>query len=159
MKYAIDTEFIDTPTCSALISLAIVAEDGGELYFEFDYPKEELTPWLRENVVPHLRNSNERWKIWDTKENAVQRILEFVSNYPEWWCYYGAYDWYFFCRLFGGFMSMPSDRHWPILYNDLAHFQGEVPNVAGAEHNALNDARSLMAALKAIKDIEIKISR
>lgn len=28
MKYSLDTEFIDTSNCSALISLALVSEDG-----------------------------------------------------------------------------------------------------------------------------------
>lgn len=55
MRYAIDTEFIDTPSCSALISLAIVREDMVASYFEFSCPSEELTPWLKENVVIHLR--------------------------------------------------------------------------------------------------------
>lgn len=54
MKYAIDTEFIDTPECSALISLAVVAEDGRSHYFEFHFPQDYVTPWLEEHVIPHL---------------------------------------------------------------------------------------------------------
>lgn len=140
MRFAIDTEFIDTPTCSALISLAIVAEDDRELYFEFEYPQGEITPWLRQHVVPHLGQPHV------TFPTAAKQIEPFIGHQkPEFWCYYGAYDWYWFCRLWGGFMLMPPT--WPHLFNDLAHLQQGVPPMAGAEHNALNDAKSVMAAL------------
>lgn len=143
MKYAIDCEFIDTPTCSELISLAIVAEDGGHRYFEFVYPEHELTPWLREHVIPHLDGRR------ITKPAAAAEILRFIGNdRPEFWCYYGSYDWYWFCRLFGGFMNIP--QRWPQFFNELLHLSQNIPNVAGAEHNALNDARSILSALSIV---------
>lgn len=145
MKYVIDTEFIDTPTCSALISLAIVREDNVHRYFEFDYPKNELTPWLRENVVPHLT-----MPYMDPPtffREAAAKIQEFVGDdNPEFWCYYGAYDWYWFCRLWGGFMAMP--KAWPMRFKEFADILDGVPNVAGAEHNALNDCRSVLQAMR-----------
>lgn len=51
MKYALDTEFIDTPTCSALISLGIVDESCHGLYFEFVYPVHEISPWLAQRAL------------------------------------------------------------------------------------------------------------
>jgi hypothetical protein len=142
VKYIIDTEFIDTPDASELISVAIVREDGAHLYFEFDYPDNELTPWLRENVVPHLTGKRTSFQL------AARRIEDFISDdIPEFWAYYGAYDWYWFCRLWGGFMSMPQP-HWPMLYREFAYHQQGVPDVAGAEHNALNDCRSILHAMK-----------
>lgn|SRR5690606_34343022 len=142
MKYVLDTEFIDTPTCSALISLAVLREDGEWRYFEFDYPKEELTPWLLENVVPHLTMEPPT-----TFAEAASDIAAFVGrDVPEFWCYYGAYDWYWFCRLWGGFLQMP--KHWPHLFREFAYVQQGVPNIAGAEHNALNDCRSILAAMR-----------
>lgn len=144
MNYAIDCEFIDTPTCSHLISLAIVAEHGGSLYFEFEYPEREVTPWLRENVLPYLTGQK------NTHQRAADEIKRFISSdKPDFWCYFGAYDWYWFCRLFGGFMEMP--QHWPQRFNELAMFVSNVPNIAGAEHNALNDAKSIMAALTQVR--------
>lgn len=140
MKYIIDTEFIDTPTCSDLISLAVLCEDGRSLYFEFDYDADEITPWLRENVCPHL--TAERV----TFEHAARSILGFVEGTPEFWCYYGAYDWYWFCRVFGGFMEMP--KHWPMRYLEFLDIQNGVPDVAGAAHNALNDCRSILEAMR-----------
>lgn len=142
MKYIIDSEFIDTPTCSALISLAIVREDGKHRYFEFPYPEDEITPWLRDNVVAHLGETRTTFML------ASRAIEDFIGHdLPEFWCYYGAYDWYWFCRLWGGFMSMPQGR-WPMLFKEFAEIQQGVPDVAGAEHNALNDCRSILHAMK-----------
>ncbi len=142
MKYIIDSEFIDTPTCSALISLAIVREDGAHRYFEFDYPEDEITPWLRDNVVAHLGKTRSTFAV------AAMEIERFIgADKPEFWCYYGAYDWYWFCRLWGGFMSMPQGT-WPMLFREFAMIQQGVPDVAGAEHNALNDCRSILHAMK-----------
>ena len=140
MKYAIDCEFIDTPSCSALISLAVVREDLASCYFEFEYPIERLTPWLKENVVPHLQGG----QCVETFSGASRVILQLMGDdKPEFWAYYGAYDWYWFARLFGGFMRLPNN--WPRLYNELAATGNYVPVRPGAPaHNALNDAKSLM---------------
>lgn len=144
MKYALDTEFIDTPTCSALISLALVAEDERSLYLEFDYPEAEISVWLRRHVVPLLIGEHV------TFHQAAQKIREFVGggkfDRPEFWAYYAAHDWYWFCRVFGGIMELP--EHYPHLCKDFAYLQQGVPNLYGPAHNALNDARSLMAAMK-----------
>lgn len=147
MKYALDTEFIDTPQTSECISLALVAEDGRELYVEFPYTEAAITPWLAKNVVPLLNPD------WDTKVSfaqAAQLIREFVGGSkfdpPEFWAYCAAYDWYWFSRVFGGFMELPD--FYPMLCRDLAYFQQGLPNVSGPEHFALNDARSLMHAMK-----------
>lgn len=142
MKYVIDTEFIDTPTCSALISLAVLREDGAGCYFEFNYPESELTPWLKQNVVPHLLVS-----ATCTFKRAAEDILALIGDdEPEFWCYYGAYDWYWFCRVFGGFMQMPNG--WPMRFREFADVQVGVPDVAGAAHNALNDCRSVLEAMR-----------
>lgn len=56
-RYAIDTddtEFIDTPTCSALISLAIADEIGESLYFEFDYPQHECLASAQQRRDSHV---------------------------------------------------------------------------------------------------------
>lgn len=141
MRYAIDCEFIDTPKYSDLISLAIVREDMESRYFEFCFDEGHLTTWLKENVMPHLRGA----KV--TRLAAAEEVRSFIGgDQPEFWCYYGAYDWYWFCRLFGGFMEMP--LLWPQRFKELAELQQGVPNVAGAEHDALADAKSIMAALK-----------
>lgn len=146
MRYALDTEFIDTPEGSALISLAIVREDGASRYFEFTYPEEWLTPWLRENVLPHLAGNH-----FHSPARAAVEIRDFVgTGRPEFWCYFGAYDWYWFCRLFGGMMNLPPK--WPQRYRELADFGTGKPVADGAQHNALADAHGIMAAVRSIND-------
>jgi hypothetical protein len=111
------------------------------LQFPADTANEhEITPWLRKNVLPHLAKTAVDFAT------AAKGIRAFVRRKPEFCCYYGAYDWYWFCRLFGGFMAMPPD--WPHLFRELAEFQDNLPAVTGPEHNALNDARSVMAAVQ-----------
>ena len=63
MRYFFDTEFLETSGSGQsriqLISIGMVAEDGRELYLEnsqFDW-EQEMDPWLRENVKPHLLGS------------------------------------------------------------------------------------------------------
>lgn len=141
MKYIIDTEFIDTPTCSCLISLAIVRQDGQHRYFEFKYPVDQLTPWLRQNVVLKLGEKR------STLPQACRSIRDFVGSdqHPEFWAYFGAYDWYWFCRVFGGMMSLPP--HWPQRFREFAELRASVEPV-GREHHALDDSRSVLQAMK-----------
>lgn len=144
MHYAFDTEFIDTPSCSALISLGIAAEDSRNLYMEFDFDRSELTPWLKDHVVPHLTNEVVNLPY------AVKAITEFCNpklyGAPQFWAYYGAYDWYHLARVFGGLRNLP--RGFPYRYREAAELIQGIPAVAGAEHNAINDAVSLLHTLK-----------
>jgi len=144
MKFALDTEFIDTPAYSELISLALVGGDGRALYVEFKYPTEAITPWLEKHVVSQLSGESVSFPT------AAAMIREFVggSAYepPEFWAYYGTYDWYWFRRVFGGMMELPD--YYPRLSQEFALIQEGIPNLYGAEHHALNDARSLMHAMR-----------
>ena len=103
------------------------------------HPRRELTPWLKKNVVPYLTGKTVAFKT------AAAEIESFVGPRPQFWCYFGSYDWYWFCRLWGGLFHLP--RRFPQLYVELAYFTRDVPDVFGPKHNALNDARSVMAVL------------
>lgn len=149
MKFALDTEFIDTPEASELISLALVAEDGREYYTEFPYTKAHITPWLAKHVVPSLGKSP-----LTTFAFARSEIIDFVGGSrfdpPEFWAYYATYDWYWLSRVMGGFMEFPS--FWPMRPKEFADIQQGVPTLCRVpgerEHNALTDAYSLMYAMK-----------
>lgn len=57
MKYFLDTEFIEDGKTIDLISIALVAEDGRELYLcnqECDFSK--ACVWVRNNVLTKLPN-------------------------------------------------------------------------------------------------------
>lgn len=148
MRYAIDAEFIGTPTCSALISFAIVREDSQGRYFEFDYPEAEITPWLTANVVPKLLGGTKT-----TFAEAAASIRDFLVEGrardfqpPVIWGYYVSYDWYWFCRLFGGFMEMPQWIPYPRELCVAVHGLNVPSELA---HNCLHDAQYTLAhALK-----------
>lgn len=74
MRYFIDTEFSDTSTSVELISLAIVAEDGRELYVQsVEFTPQLASDWVEEHVFPHLdlcphdenEDEHEHDLIWD----------------------------------------------------------------------------------------------
>lgn len=142
MKYIIDTEYIDTLTCSSLISLAIVRQDGQYRYFEFHYPVDQLTPWHKQHVVPHLGEVPR--SIFPQAANSIRQFIA-SDQRPEFWCYFGAYDWYWHCRLFGGLINLPP--HWPQRFREFAELQVGLEPV-GKQHYALDDCRAVLQAMK-----------
>lgn len=147
MIFTLDTEFIDTPTCSELISLGMVSQDKRELYLEFKYTESEITPWLQNNVVSQLSGvEHHQWRF----EQAAIHIMDFIggskADPPKIWAYYSSYDWYWFCRIFGGMMGLP--EFYPHRALDFANYQQGVPDLCGPPHHALNDAKSLMIMVR-----------
>ena len=56
MRLFFDTEFTGLHMDTTLISIGIVSEDGRRFYAEFvDYDHSQVTPWIKENVIKHLR--------------------------------------------------------------------------------------------------------
>lgn len=87
---------------------------------------------LAQHVVPMLSGETV------TMAMAANMIREFVGGSkfdpPEFWAYFASYDWYWFCRVFGGMMNLPD--FYPHLARDFAYFQHGIPNVSGPEHFA-----------------------
>ena len=146
MKYFLDTEFIENGRNNAIIllSLAIVREDGREMYVESPYARDHeymANEWVRENVLPHMTGP-----VLGYAE-IKHLILEFVKGdpAPEFWGYYCDYDWVVFCQLFGAMIDLPKD--WPMFCMDLKQWavhlgvDQELPVQETTEHHALNDAR------------------
>lgn len=128
MRYFLDTEFDGLK----LISIGLVCEDGREYYAEL--PTEVITPWLLENVCPHLTGETK------PAEQVAEELRQFVIGEPEFWAWYGAYDWVLLCELFGGLMDLP--QGWPKTYRELLHLgRRSLPENSGVLHNALDDAR------------------
>lgn len=150
MRYYLDTEFDETEAGVFLISLGLVAENGRELYLESsDFKDSDCNSWIRDNVLPGLvRDSvNPPVPIAEMR----MHVEAFLSEDPgpwKFWGYYCAYDWFLFCRLWGGMLRMPARM--PKLCLDLkqvgeAVFPGislkSVVAPEAPEHNALADAR------------------
>lgn len=143
MRVYLDTEF----TCLnrytyALISLALVAADGRELYIELTegWTVEDCSPFTREVVLPQLNLKDLGLNL----EQARAQLLEFLSGLGE-------------CEVVSDSMSWD----WPLLIELAGRtglpdgvVSGEVPsdlelgNMTDAPHHALQDARMLCRAME-----------
>jgi len=180
MKYFIDCEFIENGKTIDLISIAITADDGRELYLQNTECKfNRASIWVKKHVFPSLRSfDTKRLKpclgphdapsghtIWASRRQIAADIFRFVGeNMPEWWGYYSAYDHVVLCQLFGPMIELPDG--WPMWTNDLQQWASQLgisslesripPN---NEHDALSDARwnqkawHYLQARAALKDI------
>lgn len=143
MRIFIDTEFIEDGRTIDLLSIGIVRDDGEEYYAEpAEADRDRASEWVRQNVLPHLTGP--------VKPRAViaQEVREFVGDSPEFWAWYGDYDWVALCQLYGTMMDLPSG--WPMFCMDLKQtvtLSGEpLQQDETANHHALSDAQWLARA-------------
>jgi hypothetical protein len=142
MRIFFDTEFYEDGERIKLISIGMVREDGATYYAETTHGAQiaSITPWLKENVLPHLTHGDA------VKDRATMQkeIVAFAGGSPQFWAYYADYDWVVLCQLFGTMMDLP--QGWPMYCCDLKQRVDEqgggvrLPKQEGAEHNALADA-------------------
>jgi hypothetical protein len=140
----LDTEFVEDGKTIMPISLALVCEDGRELYIEFKHDEEKARAhdFVRENVLPHLRGQEQY-----TRKQAAERITQFlgVGHEPEIWAYFADYDWVLFCQVFGTMMDLPEGcphfcmdlMQW---WAQLGYPRGVKPPKSIKVHDALVDA-------------------
>lgn len=164
-RYFLDTEFNEEVDPVELISIGMVTENGREFYAvnETYLPRAKgpktCNTWVQQNVLPNLfaqfLTNPEPFKPgYPAPAMPLTQIrdglIEFVGNdpFPEFWAYYGDYDWYLVCRLFGRFDQQP--KTWKKAGNicfDVRQFAKHVgvektlPKKFEPEHNALIDAR------------------
>jgi hypothetical protein len=142
MKYYFDTEFYEHDDRVEPISIGIVSQDGREFYAEvasvFDVT--HMTPWLAKNVAPNMSGDVQ------TIAQVRQGIINFVDSDsdPEFWAFWGAYDWVVLCQLFGGMLKLP--KRWVYKLKEFADLKIRIPEFAG-QHNALADARAMYQAV------------
>lgn len=91
-----DSEFSSlNPEKGNLLSIGMVKMNGDELYFELEYDG-EVDPWVKENVVPHLKGE----KI--SKEEALKRMKKFAgSKTPFLLSYVDNYDAVYLKKIIG----------------------------------------------------------
>jgi len=145
VKYFYDTEFHEDGRTIDLISIGIVAEDGREYYAvnqDAGWGRIAFNDWLCENVIPHLPEYSE----WKPKRQIRDEVAAFLTHTDktELWAWYSAYDHVVLAQLFGTMMDLPEGI--PMYTNDvrsLVDWTGvdRLPKQAGAEHDALADAR------------------
>lgn len=145
MKYYLDAEFIENGFTIDLLSIALVCEDGKELYRQNSDAKfQAASDWVWRNVFPHLqhfnmkgeRSCNKRSSTlethytsachshecpWRSKAEIRDEIKAFIdiekNGKPEIWGYYSAYDWVVFCQLFGAMIDLP--KGYPMFCRDI----------------------------------------
>jgi hypothetical protein len=139
MRIWFDTEFIEDGRTIDLISIGMVREDGQTYYAESkEADLSKASPWVAENVIPRLSgNAIPRWQI-------ASNLVEFAGLKPEFWAYFGAYDWVALCQLFGTMMQLPKLQDWPMMCLDIKQLcvsvgDPQLPKQVN-EHNALSDA-------------------
>ncbi|PBC38569.1 hypothetical protein CJ179_38915 [Rhodococcus sp. ACS1] len=162
MRYYYDTEFDEDGTSIELISIAIVAEDGRELYRvveDADWERINKNQWVMEHVIPLLPTLGE--PEWQLKDTIRKEVYDFLYPYqpvpgevqsigyvgdPELWAWFGAYDHVVLAQMFGKMAQFPAFI--PQWTNDLRQEVHRLKNPAlpkqrKGEHDALEDARQV----------------
>ena len=150
-----------------LISLALVCEDGRELYLvNSDADLTECNDWVKKNVIPQLPPKDARrevtWNgemrgqqhttgcaVWVPHSSIETAVRMFVGGdpAPEIWAYYADYDWVLFCQLFGAMVNLP--QNFPMMCLDLQQYAihleirkplKQIVPMPKGEHDALCDA-------------------
>lgn len=157
MRSWFDTEFIEDGRTIDLISIGMVREDGEQLYAEVaDCDLSRASDWVVANVLPSLRGGGDR----RGRDQIKNEIRAFSGENPEFWAYYGAYDWVALCQLYGTMMDLP--KGWPMYVHDVKQLcdsvgNPDLPKQGKGEHNALSDARWTRAAWHFLTDDEASI--
>lgn len=171
MKYFFDTEFIENGQTIDLVSIGIAADDGRSYYTQNkECNFKGASDWVWRNVFPSLAHFDMRggrsckesskmphesltgachkdcpWRYhWEIR-NEVREFCDPIKyGKPEFWSYYGDYDWVAVCQLFGTMMELP--KGWPMIALDVKQLcvslgDPELPKLAGSTpHHALHDA-------------------
>lgn len=127
----LDTEF--NGHGGELLSLALVSPCGKEFYKVFPAPR-KIDPWVRENVMPKLRQFSESPREIQQELFAFLRQFDGVMVIADW-----SADFCHFFKLFEGpeFQSSLDMSVVAVLKSGPSDIRPEVP------HNALSDARAL----------------
>ena len=182
MNLYYDSEFTGLHQNTTFISLALVAEDGHAFYAEFtDYDAGQCDDWIRDNVLAHTRWLNRpgaETGLWreppltlchGNKAAVRDALAQWLAQYDSIriWADCPAWDWVLFCELFGGALHIPDNIHYlPLDLATLFKARGYDPDIdregfagqsfageaRGKKHNALYDARLLMACHKKLED-------
>lgn len=177
MIYAYDLEFLEDGKTIDLISIGIVAEDGREFYAvnsDMDQDRIRRSEWLMTNVVPHLplsRPIDTKRAFGDNTPPHFTLSARDVRIRPRWvianevreffasddfvrlWADCGAYDHVTLMQLWGPMIRKPAAL--PYFTHDLQQAREQQPDVElppdpENAHDALADARHLMACLRTL---------
>lgn len=145
MRYFLDCEF--NAYRGELISLAMVAEDGRELYLVTHRLPDNINPWVQENVIPILFAPGTSPRSWRPDLFGVQ-IADFmhgdmtptiIADWPDDIRYLCE------CLITGPGEMVQSAPSLAFIVERVDAYPTELPGAV--QHNALWDARALRAKL------------
>ena len=166
MELFLDTEFTGLQQGAQLISLALVSADEQWFYAEFtDYELAQLSDWHQQHILPFLFlekqqkpdfASGQGTTLRGTKTEVKNALNQWLNQFEqiEIWADALAYDWVFFCELFGGARWLPENIFYlPFDLVTLLKLKNIDPDIdreslvpewvgthTGQKHNALYDA-------------------
>lgn len=180
-----DTEFTELSKKGELISLALVSENNEIFYAEFDdYPIKTCNEWVIQNVIPNLlfkeketffKSSNDACYMKDASDRIADALCNWFSELGNVEIYADclAFDWVFFCNLFGTAFDIPKEIFYmPFDLTGFLKYRGIDPDInregfvkkhkgdafikkirlqASGLHNALYDALLVKAAFEIIE--------
>lgn len=157
MRIWLDTEFQEDGRTIELISIGLVSADDRKLHLvNSEYDSSRASDWLRDNVLCHLAQVPRLPPV-----GIRQSVLDFVGGQrPEFWAYFGAYDWVVLQQLFGGMLTWPAG--WPLICMDVEQWRvqcgiekSDMPQQQSALHDALNDALWAREAWQFLQRVEV----
>jgi hypothetical protein len=161
MKYFLDTEFDETSERLFLISLALRAEDGRELYLiSSEFSRADCNEWVQTHVLPKLITETTQHGKPCMLSEFPTLIESFIGNdySPEFWGWISAYDWVLFCRLWGTLLNIPPTFPYNCFdCKQLVKMQGMdgIPAKEPEAHNALVDARWIEKVYRAARNYSV----
>lgn len=81
MRYFLDTEF--NGFGGALISLALVPEDGDQEFYATLPLPDDIHPWVQQHVIPYLRFVPPGLDNQLSREHAAQHIEAYLAHDPD----------------------------------------------------------------------------
>ena len=154
MRLWFDTEFHEDGRTIDLISIGIVCEDGRTYHgVSAAYDWRRATPWLLQNVRPHIASMTPV-----SRDQLRADIAHLIGDaQPEFWAYFGEYDWIALRQLFGDMLNWP--KGWPLCHLDIEQWRislggVELPPQASSLHDALSDALWTRDSWRYLESIE-----
>jgi hypothetical protein len=141
MPVFIDTEF--TRFKGDLISIALVADDGDELYCVRRFDMAGIDPWVVDNVLPVLNQKPE------SDDSIKSKLVAFLNRQREQPIYA---DWPEDLSHLLNLLVEPQGYQYDVGELDLRLIRG-LDTVPAVPHNALHDARALRDAFYGEHDI------
>jgi len=180
-----DTEFTELSVKGELISLAFLSDNDQVFYAEFnDYSLENCSGWVKENVIPKLL-FNDRETHFDKQQKSSyikDKSGKIAHLLAEWFSEIGpveiysdchAFDWVFFCNLYGTAFDLPKEIFYiPLDLATLFKYRGiksdtnresfvstykghefieEIKIKANGAHNSLFDAFLIRASFEILE--------